>query len=37
MIDKYDAIKHTFNILHVVSVVPHFNEYMRANGIPYIS
>lgn len=34
-IDKYDAVKHSTNILDVVSKAPHFLSYLRACCIPY--
>lgn len=33
-IEKYDAIKHSVNILHLISRVPHFKEYLKTGVIP---
>lgn len=35
MIEAYEKVKHSINILEVISVAPHFNSYLRASSIPY--
>lgn len=34
-IKAYDKVKHTVNILDVITAAPHFRSYIRANAIPY--
>ena len=33
-IEKYENVKHSINILHLISKVPHFNSYLKAAIIP---
>ena len=34
IIEKYESIKHSVNIPHLLSKVPHFNEYLKLQLIP---
>ena len=33
-IDAYEKVKHSVNILHLISKVPHFNAYLKTQMIP---
>jgi hypothetical protein len=33
-IEEYEKVKHSVNILHLISKVSHFNEYLKASIIP---
>ena len=33
-IDAYEQVKHSVNILHLISKVPHFNAYLKTELIP---
>lgn len=33
-IDEYEKVKHSVNILHLISKVPHFNGYLKTQMIP---